>query len=127
MGLEPCIKSAQMARLLCEVAIEIGFTIGTLCDLDKINELKTNQRFPKDCNQSILELFYSKVREQILNFKTTTKSAECHELDKNDFENKTTNLLDQCDANYMNQFENSSTVFQWLVFIKYYLRSIFVS
>lgn len=114
LGLEHCIKSAQMAKLICEVAIEIGFTIGTLCDLDKINELKA---------QSIVELFYWQIRQQILKFSNNTKLAEGQELEKNELENKMADHLDHCEGSDMNRFVNSSTIFQWLVFSLYFLLS----
>lgn len=64
-GLDDCFESSRIIRLICEVAKETGFTIGTLHDLQKINELKTDQRFSDVCNSSIVKLFYGRIWDSI--------------------------------------------------------------
>lgn len=75
-GLDNCSESSPIIRLICEVAEETGFTIGTLHDLQKINELKDDQRFSDACNSSIVKEFYKKIWDRIRTMMAPANSDE---------------------------------------------------
>lgn len=52
-------------RLLCDAAMETGFAIGTLHDLNKINAIKWDQRCAGAYNTSMVGVFYEKVWAKI--------------------------------------------------------------